>query len=288
MSEDPNLVKQEETKPDLKEKRRMSRRKFLKYSALIAGGLVIPTVLETNFIGVTRHRAVLAGMNAGARPIRVVQLSDLHRSEMVREAMIRRAVETANAEKPDLILLTGDFVTRHASYIDSCVDVLSGLNARLGVWAVLGNHDYWSHEPGRIVRTLERADISVLTNCNTRLEGRLTLVGVDDAWGGHPDIDAAAEGIRPGSPVIAMTHNPRLFDKMSSHKWTVLCGHTHGRQINVPCADWLMGRNMKYVSGWYKAGNASLYVNRGIGVIGLPFRCFAPPEVTVFDFVPAV
>jgi uncharacterized protein len=269
-------------------RKKLTRRQVIQRASIVAGGLLIGgTLWETNVITVTRHRVPLPGWSRGAKPFRLVQLSDLHRSSIVSEGMVRRAASVAMEEKPDLIAITGDFVTNTADWIASCRSALEDLRAPMGIWGVLGNHDYSTRQPKRIVQSMEEMGCRMLVNSNVKLENGLWLAGFDEVHGGRPDVPATYEGIPKDSPVVTLGHNPRLLELITDRDTTLICGHTHGKQINLPGFGFVTGRNYYFVAGWYKKGRASMYINRGIGVIRIPVRIFSPPEVSVFDFVPA-
>ena len=268
-------------------KKTLTRRQIIKRGLLSAIGIgLVGTGWETNQIFVTRHQVVLPGMDPSAKPFRLVQMSDLHRSAFVSEGMIRRAVALAMAEKPDVVSLTGDFVTERNDYIYSCREALAHLSAPMGVWGILGNHDYAERKQDEIKRALGAIGISLLVNTSARLENGVQLLGVDDLWCGYPDVPKTLRGVPKTAAKIGMIHNPKLADRFRDTEAVLISGHTHGKQINVVGFRAITKMDLKYVSGWYTAGKSRLYVNRGIGVIGIPIRVFSPPEVTVYDFVP--
>jgi predicted MPP superfamily phosphohydrolase len=244
---------------------------------------------ERNLIDITRHRFGLRGLR---RPCRLVQLTDLHRSWCVTEAFIAHAIAMTNELKPDVVLLTGDFVTHYSHYIASCATQIKNLHAPLGLYGILGNHDYrcdrWKGS-NAVVEGLNEVGVQMLTNCNTQLDNGLRVVGVDDFRTGHPDPEAAFAGISAAEPTIAMTHNPFMFGAMCQYDCVTLAGHTHGGQFNVPLlTPLLLGWRLRYQSGWYKepTGPGRMYVSRGLGVVGFPFRLGAGPEIALFDLIP--
>lgn len=265
---------------------------------LIQGGLAITAALtvsdiayETHHLTVTQHAIRLPGLKA---PCRVVQLSDMHRSWCVSEAFLDGVVARANSLKPDVIALTGDFVTRYSDFMRSCTGTLRKLHAPLGMYAVMGNHDAaaddWQGRPV-VIEALQSIGIQVFINGNTMLPNGLRIVGVDDRRTGDPQPELAFRGVHKGEAVLAMTHNPLLFPDLCRYDAIVLAGHTHGGQINVPGVTGVLLGNgrMHYKHGWYKepTGPGRLYVTRGVGIVGVPFRFHAPPEISVFDLQPA-
>jgi uncharacterized protein len=269
----------------------LSRRRLL--ARMLVGGIAVGASdlwLERSWIETTHHRLALRGLR---EPCRLVQLTDLHRSWCVTEGFIAHIVELTNELKPDTVLLTGDFVSHESHYIESCSTQIRRLRAPLGLYGVLGNHDYgcdnWNGS-GAVVEGLNAVGVHMLTNRNARLDNGLCLVGVDDFRTGKPDPDAAFAGVQPAEPTLAMTHNPFMFGAMCRYDCVTLAGHTHGGQFNVPVlTPYLLGWRLRYQRGWYQepAGPGRLYVSRGLGVVGIPFRLGSRPEIAVFDLVPA-
>ncbi len=271
----------------VKRDKRLTRRRFLGRSLALCGALGVgATAFETVHLDVTQHRLPIRGLR---EPCRIVQLSDLHRSWCVSEGFIAHVVARTNALKPDVILLTGDFVTLHSYYIQSCVRQIRRLNARLGLYGVLGNHDYkcdqWQGSPV-IIEELTAAGVNLLTNRSERLDNGLHLVGVDDYDTGNPDLNAAFRNVGLGETVIAMTHNPLMFNEMCAYECVTLAGHTHGGQVNLPVITRLMtDERSRYLRGWFQERGrpGRMYVSRGLGLTTIPFRIRSAPEIAVFE-----
>ena len=270
---------------------RISRRQFLLRNAAAVGAAAFGEVaLGEGEPQVTRYRLAIAGLR---EPVRMVQLSDLHRSWCVSEAYLRRVVTQTNALQPHAALLTGDFVTDSSTYMDSCCRVLKELNAPLGSFAVLGNHDHACdrHRGGPVItEALEGLGVRVLTNDSFRLGNRLNIIGIDDFTMGRPDPDQAFSGVRREEPGLVLTHNPMLFPWLEGTNYITVAGHTHGGQINVPVVTRsLMRRKHRYLKGWFHArtGPGKMYVSRGVGVVGIPIRLRCDPEITLFELFPA-
>jgi predicted MPP superfamily phosphohydrolase len=245
---------------------------------------------ETNRVQVTRHQVPMPGLRC---PVRVVQLSDLHRSECVSEGFVAHVVAQTETLRGDLIALTGDFVTGHSEYADSCAGQLRKLRPPLGMIGVLGNHDYWcdsGYGSPCVTATMARVGVHMLINRNVLLDNGLRVVGVDDCRAGKPDYAAAFREAQPGEPVLTLTHNPLAFDRLRAYSCLTLAGHTHGGQINLPfITHTMVGERTRYLKGWFCEPNqpGRMYVSRGLGVIGIPLRFRARPEISVFDLVPA-
>ena len=232
-----------------------------------------------------------------AEQLRVVQISDVHFGPFTGEPELRAAVEQANAAAPDLVVLTGDFVTstwlwkwvkRDASQAEPCAEILRHLRARHGIYAVLGNHD-WATDPEFVAGALESAGIRVLRNESVAIEnggGRIWLGGVDGAFYGHADMDRALAGVPSGEAVILLAHEPDFADVAARFPVDLqLSGHSHAGQICAPGLGplYLPPMGKKYPAGAYRVGEMLLYTNRGLGVHGVPLRLLAPPEVSLFD-----
>jgi uncharacterized protein len=272
-----------------------SRRQFLLRNVALFGSYALGNgLVERNTVETTFCRLPMPGLK---EPLRLIQLSDLHRSWCVSEGFIARIVNKTNTLRPDTILLTGDFVTYDSVYAESCARQLARLRAPLGLYGCLGNHD---HDCGRgrggpaVVSALAEANVHMLTNRSVRFDNRLYIVGVDDCHTGRPDLKSAFRGIERGAPIIAMTHNPNYYREMKKYECVTLAGHTHGGQINLPflTTGLLSIRHSKnspvYKQGWFrdKGYPGRMYVSRGLGVVGIPFRYRATPEIVVFDLIP--
>jgi predicted MPP superfamily phosphohydrolase len=230
---------------------------------------------------------------------RIAQISDLHFGDYLHEPYFRGVVDTINRENVDLVLLTGDFVTAERSLFERtprrarqawpCAQVLAGLRARYGSFAVLGNHDV-SAGADEVASALNANRCTVLRNRSLPIEndkGRLWLAGVDDVVKGRPDLDRALQGVPPNECVVLAVHEPDYADVVSRRRGVdlQLSGHSHGGQVRFPFvgAPILPHLARKYPMGHYRVGNMHLYTNRGIGVIALPIRFLCAPEITVFD-----
>jgi predicted MPP superfamily phosphohydrolase len=238
----------------------------------------------------------LARLPAAFDGFTIAQLSDFHYDEVFSVVPIRSAIEIVNPLHPDLIVLTGDFVTvpmfawhddrRWAKAAEPCGKLLGQLRARLGSLAVLGNHDVAS-DPKFVTAALESYGIRVLRNRSQSVQengSRLWFCGLDSLVG-NPDIDLALRGIPKGEAVVLLVHEPDFADDASCHTVDLqLSGHSHGGQVWLPGigAPWLPQNARKYPRGRYRVGNLPLYTNIGVGTIRLPVRLNCTPEVTLF------
>lgn len=218
---------------------------------------------------------------------RIAQLSDVHHSALVPLFEVRRAVELTQSAGADLIVLTGDYTTAAKKYIEPCAEELARLRAPAGVWAVLGNHDHNTDGPATY-RALAGRGVSVMKNVNTRLArggDELQLVGIDDWSWNQTDWRQAFKGVDRARPSVLLSHQPRVLDApQTAGVSLILSGHTHGGQVRLPYLGSpasLMGEDFKYLRGRFESDGRQLFVVRGTGVIGLPVRLGARPEVAV-------
>lgn len=213
--------------------------------------------------------------------LRVAHLTDLHFGRVTPERVQREAVRLTNAQCPDLVVITGDFVCHSQMYLEQLVEVLGTIDAP--IIGVLGNHDYWSGGD-EVHRALRRAGVEVLKNRNTIItlrHERLQIVGLDDAYTGHADREAAVRGLRRDMPTIGLSHIAEEADWLWHHGVPlVLAGHTHAGQVTLARLHELaIGKlgGHKYVHGLYGSRRGddpkgALYVGAGIGAAVVPFR----------------
>ena len=245
----------------------------------------------------------------------ITQISDLHTGAYIRERELATAIEQVNRLRGDLVVVTGDMLDSSLQVLPVAQQALARIRAGLGVYGILGNHDYYSDRrvpgyPGclRIMRGMEQAGVKMLRNTRAELRvggERLVLVGVDwtglqrgnpivyDTEASRRALDAALNGEQSGAPRILLAHHPHVFFEAPSYRIALtLAGHTHGggqiviaekngRPIAVGSAIFT------YVSGLYRTGEHWLYVNRGIGFVGVPIRIQCPPEISRFKLVRA-
>jgi len=272
-------------------------------AAMLAAFGVIFGLREAEATPVER-RAILAltGWPTDTPPISVALLSDIHLGNRAMDsARLRTIVDQVNATRPDLVLIAGDFTVGHdaAGATERAAGLetpLSKLRARLGVIAVLGNHDHWT-APGAIRTALGKAGITVLANEATR-RGPVTILGVDDAFSGHDDLAAAiASGNRFGGPPVVLTHSPDLVHQLSGDFPLVLAGHTHCGQVVLPWFGPLLTRSPKqqwrtlydarYRCGVVEDPNRVVVVTAGLGSGSAPIRLGAPPDWWLLEIGPA-
>src|SRR5215210_7130879 len=271
---------------------KLTRRQFL--TGLAAAPLVAVSatsayarLIEPDHYELSETDIFIRDLPASFDGFRIVQVSDVHHSRIVSLAEVRRVVELAQSARPDMVALTGDYTTMYRRYIEPCAEALGTLRAPEGVWAVLGNHDYYT-DAQLTTRALERAHISVLGNANTLLRRGadvLQLAGVDDWSRGRTDWARAFHGLDRKRPSVLLSHQPRVLDLAETQGVSlILSGHTHGGQVSLPFIGSparFISSEMKYERGLYERRGTQLYVSRGTGVIGLPVRLGSRPEVAL-------
>jgi predicted MPP superfamily phosphohydrolase len=282
-----------------------SRRRFLEQATVAAGTVpfawgLYGLVFERLELETTNHRVELERMPRGFDGFRIAQLSDIHIGPYMTASEIRQVVETTNRLKADLILLTGDYVIWDGATQYAAVDSLSGLRAPYGVFGCLGNHDAWAHVTDSISQLFQARGTRILRSERAAIRAggdEINLIGVDYQTH-HPAgeryegiVREYLEGVEPlvrrDTVNLLMSHNPNTFDRAAAMGIDLsLAGHTHGGQVTLEfispelCPSRLV---TSYIKGWFQKPGGRMYVNRGIGTIGVPMRMGAPPEITVYE-----
>jgi len=279
--------------------RKISRRKFLlRGSGAVAGAVVATSgylalnneaeqpVIERVPIPIKELAPALEGFT-------IAVLADFHLYPLTQLDLIDRSVAMANGLNPDLTVLLGDYVWREVEAVFDLAPALANLNARQGVFAIMGNHDLWTDNT-IIKAALDEVGLPWLINEGLTLTaGRspLYLAGLDDGWSGQPDLAAALDGRPVDAPVLLLLHEPDLADDYSldGRISLQLSGHSHGGQIRLPGVGAIVTPYLswKYDYGLYRVNDMALYVNRGIGVTNEPVRFNCPPEITEITLVSA-
>lgn len=278
----------------------LSRRSFLKAAANLAagstlagfGGFTYGSRVEANWFEVKRLTLPIRDLPPAADGLRLVQMSDFHLRPYTAIEPIRAAIDLANSLRPDVTVLTGDYVTNSAEDVLELAPALGRLNARLGVFASLGNHDLWTDRV-MVTQALEAAGLPVLVNRGLALPvGRegLWLAGLDDSWSGVPDLAAALAEVPAGAPAILLAHEPDFADDYCQEPRValMLSGHSHGGQIRLPgYQTFLPTFGRKYDRGLYPVHARWLYTNAGIGLAYPGLRLNCRPEITEFTLARA-
>lgn len=249
-------------------------------------------LIEPNRLIVHEETIAMERWPSDLNGLRVAAISDIHvGSPFIDEAKLRLLVERTNNTRPDVIVLLGDYMVKqtwHSSPIDPEIIAtsLEGLRAPLGVYAVLGNHDWW-FDRGRVRTALEKHGIRMLDNDAVRLEKNgwpFWLVGIADAWSLTDDIEGTAKKVAAGEPAIALTHNPDILPRFPGPFVLTLAGHTHGGQVNLP----FVGRKIvpseygqRYAAGHIYEDGKHMFVTTGVGTSVFPVRFRVPPEIAL-------
>jgi len=271
----------------------LSRRSFLKAVARTAAGAGVVSAtgglyafwLEPQLISVESIEVRLQRLPAAFDGFRLAQLSDLHYDTTPADT-ITSAIDAANRLDADLILLTGDYVSRARKDIEVVAAEVGRLRSRYGVVGVLGNHDHWVSS-GATRALLEAAGASILVNQAQAIEregARLWLIGVDSMWEKRTDLERALRGAPIDEAKMLLVHEPDFADAAKKHSIDFqLSGHTHGGQVRLPFvgAPFLPKYGRKYPIGLRRAGPLQVYTSRGVGMVRPAVRFNCRPEVTL-------
>ncbi len=276
---------------------RFTRRNFLAGAGALAAGLTIDSgMIARHSLEVVPQVLKIARLPEAFHGYRIAQISDIHLDAFTEPLFLSLAIRRLNQLAPDLVLLTGDFAShgplspafaRHA--VVHCAELLHEIACPLR-YAILGNHDTGIGS-AFVVAALKASHIPTLVNQHVPIERngqRFWLCGLDDPGTSNPILDLAVPR-DPDGPVILLSHPPDFADEVVRHPRgalvdIMLAGHSHGGQVRLPFLGPLVLPPMgeKYVEGFYRFKQMQLYVNRGLGTVGLPFRLNCPPEITLF------
>lgn len=287
-------------------RRAWTRRDLLKASALGAAALAFYAgEIERHWLEHRKIAIPIAGLRSQFHGFRLAQISDIHLENWTEPYFLRHAVDQVNRMQPDAVVLTGDFITTlegrkgfPAEAMETCASILSGLHCRT-IYGILGNHDA-QVAPEAVVQSLATHGIPILRNQSVPLErdgARFWLAGIDDMLSGRPDLEKT---IRPSirnlqqEPILLLGHEPDPAVTIARHPAAatvrlMLSGHTHGGQVRLPFvgALTLPPKGKLFPQGLYAVGQMHLYVNRGLGTVGVPFRFDCPPEITEITLLSA-
>ena len=274
------------------------RRHVLEYAAAAIVGAPFVAGAYALFYGrlnleIVRKRIRLPRLPREFAGLRIAQLSDVHISSFMSESQIRKYAVIANELHADLIVLTGDFLSWDPSAGAAVVNALSGLHAPFKVFACLGNHEAWPDAKDSMTELLEAAGISVLRDKSVPIIAsgeRLNLVGIEPEYG-WTSLQVPEGLLEPERVNILLSHYPTVFDHAAEVGFDlVMAGHTHGGQVPANFVSPSLVSSMlrsAYFAGSYERRGSQLYVNRGIGTIGVPMRIGSTPEITLFELFPA-
>ena len=297
-----------ETKPEVKPTAKLvpvSRRRFLIEGSALTAFAVDSFLIEPNGPTISRLEIKIPNLPAAFNGLTIAQLSDIHIDPYTTAEDVARIVEQVNALKPDLTVVTGDFISRGTYYFEMAAETLGKLRdgARLGVYGSSGNHDHWSDgsDLGRIAPLFAKNGLPLLRNTATELKlngDSLWLLGTDDSSTDNADLSKTVRALgyqtveaagRDTRPKILLSHNPNFSEQAKGLGNTfMLSGHTHGGQVYIPAlADAAMWPIYQQLRGYYKLDNLQMYVNNGFGTVGPPFRFLTRPEIALIKLVTA-
>lgn len=222
------------------------------------------------------------------RRVRVVQLTDIHSGIYMSREEMRRYAGQVNALRPDVFVLTGDYISNSMLFLPPCLEEMARVRARYGCFATLGNHEHWYGHLEELQAAFDRHGIPLLQNSHRVIqtpEGPFAVAGIDDLRTGDPDLPAALRGLAPGIPTILLSHRPEIFPRAAAGGVALtLSGHYHGGQVQLRLpggAISLAHLRTPYPEGLYRINDSHLYVSRGVGTTFTPVRLNVPPEVTL-------
>lgn len=284
----------ERLRSQLKSPRQWTRRDWIKASAAsmatVGLGCLSYGFAVRDHVEVSRVPMKITELPDEFVGLTIAQLSDIHHGRYTGLDYIDRCIEIVNGLNPDLIALTGDFTCGGKRYIEPCAELFRNLKARIGVYAVLGNHDYYvgaSH----VSRALRNAGCNLLIDAQDRLEHRgskLCLLGVDDLYCGDTNFYGLMRLLPKDLRTIVFSHNPDFIEEFAVREYHIdfmIAGHTHGGQIRFP----LIGAphisssyGQRYARGLHRNGSMQVYTTRGIGTVIIPSRFDCPPEIAFY------
>jgi len=225
--------------------------------------------------------------NRFTKPYRIVQISDMHIGGLIDEEFVHNSVKIINAQKSDLVVITGDLTDAPINRVAKAVDKLQHIKSRYGTYYILGNHEYF-HGVEQTIDYIQSLGIKILNNSSKKID-KFNICGVNDIFGFRygsfePDIDKAMKGLSSDTPTLLLAHQPRFLKHLKEHKPSlILSGHTHGGQI-WPFG-YLVSIVQPFLKGLHKIGeNRHIYVNSGIGFWGPKMRLGSQAEITVIEW----
>jgi uncharacterized protein len=274
----------------------MTRRDFIRLGAgtagVASGTLFYTWRVEPHRLEIVKRPLEIRGLPSSLAGRTLVQMSDIHVGPRVDDEYVLATFRRVAAMAPDIVVVTGDFLSYHSRIFDQVADVYRSFpRGRIATLAILGNHDYgvnWSQPDvaQRLVDTVADFGTTVLRNNVHDVEG-LQIAGLDDMWSDHIDLDATLRQIDTSRAALMLSHNPDSVDLpgWDGYEGWILAGHTHGGQCKPPFLPppMLPVRNRRYTAGEFQlSGNRHMYISRGVGHL-LHVRFNVRPEVTVFE-----
>jgi uncharacterized protein len=280
-------------KPTQKRAKRPLKQKLLRRLAILLLLALITLIyayqIEPGWIQITSVQIALPRLPLEFQNYRIVQLTDIHADPWMTEQRLKQIVKQVNQQKPDLVTLTGDFVTGDPKTATSALTKgLAELQPKDFSVAVLGNHDHWFGQPEVVRQALTDAGVVNLRNevqTIRRNDTVLQIAGVDDYWEHQDDLDAVLKQLDDRSAAILLVHEPDFADisSVTGRFDLELSGHSHGGQVRLPFIGALKVPPYanKYPSGQYQVGKMVQYTSRGVGMVSPRVRFNCRPEITV-------
>lgn len=268
----------------------ISRRKaVLLLGAGIVGSTTNAFFIEPNLLSITEKDLKLPLLPPGLDGLKVAHLTDFHHDPEHGSELLAEIIKETNALQPDIIALTGDFIEDDITKLAPLLDQLSKLEAKHGVYAIMGNHDGWTTSGYVMKKAFEKAGITFLINQHSLLNiggTMLAVAGTDYIWHGKPDLYKTLSGLPANIPTLALVHEPDFFDTITARRDIMLqlSGHTHGGQCRVPLIGYAprtVSFGRKYIYDTFEKGDSRLFVSRGVGTTGIRVRFACPPELAM-------
>jgi uncharacterized protein len=246
--------------------------------------------IEPNWLEITQNEIILPKLDRAFNGYRIVQISDLHAGDKIDRTQLEKVVEAVNAQKPDLVVITGDHITRKPKQHIELLDTLAKLHPRDQTISVMGNHDVYN-DPTPIRTALRQAGITILENniyTITRDQATLHIAGVGDVFAKQARLNDVLAQLPDNGAAIILAHEPDFADETAAtgRFGLQLSGHSHGGQIRIPFYQgYRPNYAYKYPVGRYQVRDMIQYTNRGIGTSKLYARFNCRPEISVFNLV---
>ncbi|MDR1957991.1 MAG: metallophosphoesterase [Planctomycetaceae bacterium] len=283
-------------KKTIRKPERLKRRCFLTFLTAV---IVMPLTLlsyaffmEPRRIRIIKYKIHSGNLPAEFNGTKIVFITDTHHNLPYSADLREQLLQLVEKNKPDLVLFGGDYASENDRSVKQFFDSCSKISAKLGMFGVLGNHDYWN--PHKVSLAMEAAGIKNLTNAATWImkgSSRIKIAGVGDLWRGKQNLTPMKEGLKSDDFVILLTHNPDYIDQLSEKERKmidlVFAGHSHGGQVTVfgvyaPVATTLEKYRTGLITPWPNE-KIRVIVSNGIGTVGIPVRFCAPPQLVIVE-----
>ena len=262
-----------------------TRRRFLRNSlATVTAGAVYGTLIEPRNFAVNTYEVTVPRLPQELDGLKVTQLTDFH-AGCTTDSVLEAAITLAKTQKPDLFFLTGDYVEWNPLHMPRMAELINELTAPLGLWGVMGNHDYYG-DGAQIEQILRgKTQVQLVHNTAYPLAPGLFIGGIEDTMRGNPDAESVKAIVPEDAACLFLTHNPTGVKRIQEKEWVAFAGHTHGGQVRIPLIPPHFPPGMEdfhQIEGWENYGKARLYINRGVGCTSWQVRFCCRPEIANF------